>query len=358
MARNACRRWLILAVGLFAMLLGGPVAFAQEPRFDGVTLRVGAFGGSWRDALHDLIGKELERRGAKVEYVVGNPRDNLAKLIAARGRDVPFDVMDIDDQAKPQILQGQFLEELNFANLPNARDLEPNQRDRFSIVASLIEEGIIYNTKKFAELGIPRPERFKDLLNPKLAGRVSFPDINVGTVANGIVGFSVEGGGDEGNIAPGLELIKQLKVASFYKSSVELATQFNAGDVWAAWWHAGWVVRLRKGGVPAGISFPTVKGKVGMLQLNGAGIIKGTKVRAAAEFYVNRFLDPEVQLAFAKRLGVAPVNKAALARLSADPELKDHMLLTPAQIQKMYFIDWSKVNMAEWVNRWSRVLAR
>ena len=34
------------------------------------------------------------------------------------------------------------------------------------------------------------------------------------------------------------------------------------------------------------------------------------------------------------------------------------MLLDPAQIRNMYYIDWSKVNVNEWVNKWSRVMAR
>jgi len=353
------RNSLAISVALCALLVlvAGGAASAQE-RLDGVTLRVATWGGSWRDAIHEVIGKELEKRGARVEYVIGNPRDNLAKLIAARGRDVPFDVMEIDDGIKPQLFEGRFLEELNPANLPNSRDLEPVQRDRHTVATTLAEQGIVYNTKKFEELGIPRPERFKDLFHPKLAGRVGFPDINHGQVINAIVAFAVEAGSDEANIDPGLELIKQLKVASFYKSSVELATRFNSGDVWAAPWHVGWALRVRRSGVPVAMSYPKVKDKQGMLEMVWAGIPRGSKARGAAELFINRYLDPEVQVEFPKKVGIAPVKKAALARLADDPELRGLMLLTPKQIQNMYYIDWSKVNVGEWVNKWSRVLAR
>ena len=78
----------------------------------------------------------------------------------------------------------------------------------------------------------------------------------------------------------------------------------------------------------------------------------------AAELFINRYLDPEVQTELPKRVGVAPVKKAALVKLAEDPELKDVMRLDPAQIRNMYFIDWSKVNIAEWVNKWNRVIAR
>jgi putative spermidine/putrescine transport system substrate-binding protein len=353
-------RSLVLAslVGALAVLAAGWVVSAQEARLDGATLRVATWGGSWRDAIHETIGKELERRGAKVEYVIGNPRDSLNKLIAARGREVPFDVMELDDGTKPQLLEGQFLEELNYASLPNSRDLDPNQRDRYTVSTLAAQDGIVYNVKKFEELGIPKPERFKDLFHPKLAGRVSFPDINHGMAINGIVGFAAEAGGDETNIDPGLELIKKLPVAAFYKSSVELSTKFNSGDVLAAPWHVGWALRVRRAGVPVGMSYPRVKDKRGMLEMVWAGIPKGTKARRAAEFFINRYLDPEVQVELPKKTGIAPVSKAALAKLAADPELKGLMLLEPAKIRNLYYIDWSKVNVGEWVSKWNRVMAR
>ena len=355
--RGGCLFLSGLLVGLL-VLAGGRGASAREPRFDGVTLRVATWGGSWRDAIHELIGKELEKRGAKVEYVIGNPRDNMAKLIAARGREVPFDVMEIDDGIKPQLLEGQFLEELNFANLPNSRDLEPSQRDRHTLATIAAQEGIVYNVKKFEELGLPKPERFKDLFHPKLAGRAGFPDINHGMVYNAIVAFAVEAGSDEANIDPGLELIKQLNVSSFYKSSVELSTKFNSGDVWAAVWQVGWVVRLKRAGVPVAITYPKVKDKYGMLEGVWIGIPKGSKARRAAEFFIDRYVDPEVQVELSKKVGLVPVKKAALAKVAADPELKAVMLLDPAEIRNMYYIDWSKVNVNEWVNKWSRVMAR
>ena len=350
-------RILFALVTAILVLTTGQVVSAQE-RLDGVTLRVATWGGSWKDAIHELIGRELEKRGAKVEYVIGNPRDNLNKLIAARGRDVPFDVMEVDEPVKPQLLEGQFLEELNYASLPGSRDLDPGQRDRYTVTTLLTEEGTVYNVKKFEEQGIPKPERFKDLFHPKLAGRVSFPDINHGMVWNAIVAFAVEAGSDESNIDPGLELIKQLKVSSFYKSSVELSTKFNSGDVWAAVWQVGWVVRLKRAGVPVAISYPKVKDKHGMLEGVWIGIPKGSKARPAAEFFIDRYVDPEVQVELPKKVGLVPVKKAALARLAEDPELKAVMLLDPAEIRNMYYIDWSKVNVNEWVNKWSRVMAR
>jgi hypothetical protein len=84
----------LAATPLAAVVTSISPAEAQDARFDGVTIRAATWGGSWRDRIHELIGSDLEKRGAKVEYVIGNALENFNKLIAARGQKPPFDVME------------------------------------------------------------------------------------------------------------------------------------------------------------------------------------------------------------------------------------------------------------------------
>ena len=46
-------------------------------------------------------------------------------------------------------------------------------------------------------------------------------------------------GGNEKNLAPGLQKIAQLKVESYYSSSNDVRTKLASGDVWAAPWNNG-----------------------------------------------------------------------------------------------------------------------
>ena len=112
--------------------------------------------------------------------------------------------MEITDASWPDTLKGGFVQKFNPANVPNAKDIGPGMYDEYKVANWITEEGFIIDIKKFEELGIPRLTRLKDLLNPKLAGRVSFPDINVNAALNPIVGFAAEGGRGENNIDPGL----------------------------------------------------------------------------------------------------------------------------------------------------------
>src|SRR5688572_3970341 len=162
------RTRLILAAALSILAVGAPSAVAQsaeESRFRDVTLRVATWGGATRDGLRDYVASELERRGAKVEFVIGSPQDNFAKLIAARGQ-IPFDVVEFLGTMQPEFVQRGLLAKLNLSNIPNAKRLNLEQSIDTMIPTWITEEMIIYNKDKFREHGIAEPRSLGDLRNP------------------------------------------------------------------------------------------------------------------------------------------------------------------------------------------------
>ena len=185
---------LVCTVGIAAS-----TAPASAGQFDGVTVRIGTFGGKWRDIVDSYVAKAFEKEGGKIEYVLGQPANNMAKLIAARGQEPPFDLFETMDNFLPQLGAGNFT--------------------------------VIYNQKKFAEAGIPAPKRYLDLADPRLKGKVSLPDISAGGAITAIVGMSYEGGGSEADIGPGLDLVKKIAPANFWSSSSNLQTMLVNGDV-------------------------------------------------------------------------------------------------------------------------------
>jgi len=344
------RRWIgaLLLAGAALAIVGPATA---EERFDGVTIRVATWGGSWRDRIHELIGTELERRGAKVEYVVANALENFNKLIAARDSKPPFDVMEFQSDLWKPLLESGFLMKLTNADIPNAPT-----HDSVAVSTWTLEEGIVYNTEKFKENGLPAPQRYSDLLDPKLANRVAWPDISYGPYA--LIGLSTEFGGSELDVDPGLARLKQAALPYFYRSSVELSTKFASGDVWVAPWHAGWAVRVKRAGLPVAMVFPQVKDRHGVIASGMIGIVKDTEVEKAAAFWINRYLSPEVQLAFCSANGIAPVNPHALETMRGDPLLSSLMLLSPADIAKAYAVDWNRIDLADIVDKWNRTTAK
>jgi putative spermidine/putrescine transport system substrate-binding protein len=351
-------RQFAAAMGLVCMVgIAASAGSASAGQFDGVTVRFGTFGGKWRDIVESYVAKAFEKEGGKIEYVLGQPANNMAKLIAARGQEPPFDLLETMDNFLPQLSAGNFTEKLDLTQLPNLSQLDKSMYDSGKVMIWITEEGIIYNRKKFAEAGIPAPKRYLDLADSRLKNKVSLPDISAGGAIPAIVGMSYEGGGSEADIGPGLELVKKIAPANFWSSSSNLQTQLVNGDVWAAAAQAGNVQRL-KDKVDLGIVFPPVaQGKSGVLKQGYLVKIKGAKHTQAIEWIINQFLTKPMQVAVLTEGGQVPVHKGALAELHANPEYS-FLRLSAEDFAKMYSVDFSKVNEAAYVQRWNRTIGR
>ena len=360
--RRASFPRLLATIAVGAGLVLGAAGAGAAGKFEGQTLTVGTYGGSWKDRICEYICPKIEAEGGKVEFVTGNPRNLLSKLVAARGQDdQPFDVVEITDATWPVVLAADFVEKLDPANVPNVADLDPNLHDEYKAANWMTQEGFVVNLEKLKELGVERPTRFMDLLNPALKGKITIPDISVNTVLTSIAGFAAEKGGDEHNIDPGLELIKDLDVFAFWTSGTQLTQMMKSGDVVVAIAHAGWGVRLHDAGVPVGMVHPIVKDKVGLAGRGYAGVVKGTKNKAAAEFYINELLSEEMQEILHTKNGVVPTNGKVQVKYSGQPKLDSSgvpfLMLSPDQIANLYYMDMSAFNMKDWTRKWNRIVA-
>ena len=353
---------LLVAAALGAGLALGSAGAAAAGMFEGQTLTVGTYGGSWKDRICEYICPKIEAEGGKVEFVTGNPRNLLSKLVAARGQDEPpFDVVEITDATWPVVLAADFVEKMDPANVPNVADLDPNMYDEYKAANWMTQEGFVVNLKKLEELGVERPTGFMDLFNPALKGKIIIPDIAVNTVLTSIAGFAAEKGGDEHDIDPGLELIRDLGVHSFWTSGTQITQLMKAEDVYVAIAHAGWGVRLHDAGVPVGMVHPKVKDKVGLASRGYAGLVKGTKNKAAAEFYINELISEGMQEVLHTKNGIVPTNGKVQAKYADKAKLDSSgvpfLMLAPEQIANLYYMDMSAFDMKDWTRKWNRVVA-
>ena len=361
MKTRLIRNFAFLA-GATGMVLALSAGSAVAGQFDGVTLRIGTFGGSWKDRLCSVFCPKFEAEGGKVEWVAGNPRILFSKMVAARGQEPPVDVIEIVDSTYQETLKAGFIQKYDPKNVPNTKNLGSSMYNEYIVANWVTEEGFLIDLEKFKELGIPRPTRWKDLLNPKLKGRVALPDINNAVSINTIVGFASEEGGDERNIDPGLDLIKKLDVHSFWSSGTQITQMFNAGDIWACAAHAGWGVRLHDAGVKVGFVHPEVKGKRGMTSAGYAAVTSGTKNKAAAEFYINILVSDEMQELLHVKNGIVPPNQNIQSKYADKAKLDasgvPFLMMNPEQIANVYLIDYAEVDLKAWTKKWNRKVAR
>lgn len=352
--RKAFGTVLILSASLLL-----PNAHAGE--FDGVTLRVATWGGSWKKNFEEKIVPKFEAMGGTLQFVTGSPQANLAKLIAARGR-APFDVMEILDAQEEDIRKGEFLQKLDPGKIPNLEDLEPFQYSDMWVATWTTQEAICYNTEKFEELGIPAPATYADLDHPELEGRVMIPDITSGGGLANFGGIVHAAGGDEGNVRPGLDLIDRLDIRKFWSRGGQTVTEYQSGDIYASISHAGWCQRAGMAGVPVAAVHPRIDdAHTGVHKYGWMGIMKSTtdpKTIEAAHWFLNQYLDGDYQYYFATQSGVAPVNRKGLERMAQDPMVSKFVTTDPEKLGKFLRIDYTKVDISEWMDQWNRAIAR
>ena len=343
---------------LGALLLSTTAHGAGEKRFDGVTLRVATYGGPWKDGLQTLIGAEMEKLGAKVEFYTGPPSAHLAKLIAARGKAPPFDLTEVDEPSAPLFLRAGVLQKYDATKIPNVTGLvSPVSKDGYLMPDWVFEDGVVYSADKFKELGLPKPTRYRDLLDPKLKGRVGVPDISSNLGLFVVLGFALDSGGDEHNVTPGIEAMKGLGATQFFTGNPAAQTALAAGDIWANFMGASWVVRLRRAGHGwAKFAALKVGDKVGIWERGYMGLVKGTPNAEAAHYFVNRYISAEVQRELALTLGSVAVNKEALKELDKDPLLHEVLMLAPEQIAQMRMVDFDTIDILKWREEWNRIM--
>jgi len=344
-----------LAVAGIVSALALPAA--ADGKFDGVTLRVATFGGSWKESLDATITPKFEALGGKIEYVTGSPQANLAKLIAGRGR-APFDVMEILDAQVPDFAATDFLAPIDLAKVPNTKYLADFQYNDMMVASWTTQETICYDKDKFAELGIAAPTTYKDLAIPALEGRISIPDITSGGGLANFGGFAYAAGGDEVNVGPGLELIKSLKALKFWSRGGETITQFGSGDIYAAVVHAGWCVRAKNAGYPVTSVHPVINDKIkGVAKEGWLGVMESSEHKEAAVWFINEYVGFDFQYRAATKNGIMPVNQEVIAKLGEDPVLAEMLVLEPAMIAKALRVDYSKVNTSDWIDQWNRMVS-
>ena len=347
----------VCAVGAFGLLSAietGDGAWAGD-RFKGQVLKVGTWGGKWGEFQKEIIAPKIEAEGGTVQFVHASTQDNIAKLVAARGRDVPIDVLEILDALMPTFTKENLLQKIDLSQVPNIKYLKDGFYDEWKVATWIVQEGICYNREKFKELGLPAPTTYKDLGNPKLHGMVVIPDITSGGGLANFAGIVYAAGGDVQNIEPGLKLLKEINALKYWKRAGEAINMMQTGDVAAALIYSGHCSRVRKSGEPVNAVMPLMaNGKRGVMKNGWIGIVKGSKVPEIATFYINQFINLDFQSAWAPAMGVIPSNQEALKAFLEDEVAKEMWVPLEENLQ----IDYNKADVSDWTDRWTRAAGK
>jgi putative spermidine/putrescine transport system substrate-binding protein len=324
----------------------------------GRTLRVSTWGGDWVNGVKTSTSKLFEERtGAKVDYVLGNPTDNLTKLLASRG-DPPFDVMQMDNLIEDSMIERGLIEPIDRTRLP-VGELFPEAADvtrEYGPAFTMIPTVIAWVPAKYRELGLAPPTSFDDLFDPKLKGRVAYPSMRVGFAPLIISGLAYGWTGDQSAVEDAMRRLKQID-PRIYGATPEMATWLTNGEVYAAVTHVAQVVVMQNQGFELDFVLPQLRDKRGLIYWNMSNIVKGTKNRDLAEQWITISLGREAQDLMGRSNGVLPTNKAVAEEFSKDEKVRG-LAMTPSDMNQMFQVGsrYINENREKWNDSWNRIM--
>jgi putative spermidine/putrescine transport system substrate-binding protein len=230
----------------------------------------------------------------------------------------------------------------NFANVP----AELKDADGNWIAWGLVTQGILYREDKVRT----PPKSYADFFLPEYQGHVAFPHITNGYGTDFVVMLARMNGGGEANIVPGIEALKRIAPrATIFRAAAEVQTLFASGDIWIMPYDGASAMRSKAMGIPVGFSVPE-QGSPYVL-LVGC-VTRRSRNADIASAVLNRHLDPEVQVAIAREIGWAPVNRSA----TLPPDVAPYM----APTDKLASLDRDAINANRpaWTERFNREIAR
>jgi putative spermidine/putrescine transport system substrate-binding protein len=331
--------------GLFvgSLLFAGFAHSALAQQSD-VTLRIATFGGAFDYVQQKYVASVFTARtGIKVEFINGNAHDHLAKLIAAKGREPPFDLVFLDEDVQVQAITAGVLSKMSDSEVPNLKFVydEIKNKDGYGPGMNLYSCGIAYNVEKFKEAGIPAPTAWADLWNPKLAGRIAVPTLDSPMGHAMLVAAEHLAGGDESTPEKGIAKIAEIKAQSYPASSSTITTLLTSGSVWVVPWLNGRTWGLTDKGMPIAYLLPKEGAFRGLTMMD---VVSGTKHRKEALAYVNDVLGPLYGIGIMYEFPYGPPNKLLAPILAAYPEISKKFPATPEDLKQLKEINWTVFN--------------
>ena len=135
---------------------------------------------NWGEYIdEDVISQFEDETGIQVVYDVFETNEEMYPVIEAGA--VKYDVVCPSDYMIQRMAQNNLLAEINFDNVPNYKEIGQEYLDiskgfdpenKYSVPYCWGTMGILYNTKRLEELGVPAPTKWSDLWDERLSGEI------------------------------------------------------------------------------------------------------------------------------------------------------------------------------------------
>jgi len=333
--------------------LGGPRAVQAQRRWDGETLRAQFWAGPEGQTIQTHVVEPFTKRtGAKIAVTEGVTSLSLAKMRAEKAKPNNTIYLIDDFGVAPAGREG-LLEPLDLSQLPNAVDVDP----KFFIEGRGVGfftgiNSIVYNT----ELVKTPPTSWKALWDPQYAKKIAIPPATHGSSFRLAVMAAMLNGGDQYNMDPAWEALKQLKpnVAYMETNTAVLAELLKNGELSMAFRLPYYFKEYIAKGYPIGVAVNLQEGVFASVAC--AAIAKNhPDKKELAYAFLNECLSPDAQARMAEALWFGPTNR----KVKLAPEVAKNLLATQAQWDSIIPLNLDNLTARreEWIQKYTRALA-
>jgi ABC-type Fe3+ transport system substrate-binding protein len=325
-----------------AAVVGACRSSSKRPS-EAARLRVMLNGGIYEELARRLVIDPFEREtGARVDVVPASAAQIVTRLLAERAAP-SVDVVIVDQLVMGKAIDEGVFERVEPGNIPHMRDLAPEAIDRRGFGPVVHSHNLVlgFNTRL---LSVDPPKAWADLWDARFKGLVVPGAIGLTPGLLFLLQANSLNGGTYENVDPGFAALARLRpnVRKYFQSIGEVRPLVGQDNVIVAISSNMLQVEMAQGS-PVGMVFPD-EGCLASPAV--AQVVRGTRAKALAERFIDRYLDPQVQLAWAREYNVSVFNSKAA--------VPDDVLARIAD--KVVFFDANEVSRRRqaWVDRWMR----
>jgi len=329
---------------ILLIILSSSLLFAKE------TLVVHGLGGTFEQSQREIMLEPFQTdNDCTVVFETSLSLQTANKMRAQKDNPVLATPSMDEIYAVQPLVEGLFAT-LDYSKLPNAKDVgEKFRADHNKYISWFFSTDLIAYNSEYVE---DPPKVWKDLWDPKYAGKLILPDI---TTSHGIAllaTLAILNGGSEDNIEPGFEALKSLKpnVLTYWTNHDQVARMLNLGEAWVAVWCDDRAYTQEAMGSPIRSVIP----EDGTWYFRSVvGIPVNYKNKDLAYKWIDQMLSPKVQKYISEHTFVCPVNSKVTLDIS--PELQEKMM-GESTVSKLIALDYVKINKykEEWTERFRR----
>ena len=343
MAQHPTRRKFLIG-GTSALAAAGLAPWPGRKAFAAEELTAVEWGGVYIDNMKPLVAK-YGKYDMTWELHAGGSAAILPKIRSQWPDNLVYDMVAAWTPVFLSMIREGWLETVTPENVPNIVDIPESLIDKddqgnFKTIPRNIGAGHFAYRKDLCPIEI---KHIEDFLNPRLKGQICWPDPVYGTNQQ-MVMLALARGGDEKNMEPGWEFMKELaksgNIGRVYKTETDLITSMSTGETSLGHSAAQNFIHLSEQNLPiVQLSKVDDPGLKTTIYVEGWSVLKGPRSAAAFDL-ANHTISAENNTWWAEKTGSPPVNEKSKA-----PEAVEHIVFTDEEIQRYaYLPDWDHIS--------------